>query len=100
MKKEFKVNKKLPETTKVKGQEMQLLARSKNVAIYKKVKQTDSIEYAVGLIHRTTYDIPSNIPICYEELLPRDLNEKRTGWIHGDYNSAFNQFKKLVKEHG
>ncbi len=91
---------KLPETTKVKDQEMQLLARSKNVAIYEKINQTDSIEYVVGLIHKTTFDIPSNIPICYEELLPLDSENNRTGWIHGDYNSAFNQFKKLVKEHG
>jgi len=93
-------NEKLQEKQKIKGQKMQQLARSKNVVIYQKVNKHDLLEHVVCLIYRITYNLSAKCNGSLEYFLTRESGKDQTIWIHGDYNSAFNQFKKLVNKLG
>ena len=89
----------LPIKMKIKGENMIQLVRSNNVAIYKNENAKSSVGFAVGKIEIFLDTHPSLKYVdASEEFKSRNSRDDKIGWIKEDYDSAFDIFKKLVKE--
>lgn len=89
----------LPERIIFHDQKMQLLHRSESSAMFYKLYQDDSINFAVGLIFKLETSLPDGSKHYREELMEKDLVGNQITWTYDDHRSALKQYRKLVKKY-